>query len=350
MNDTVLRRAEYSLSDEQRAMREMIATLLSKACPPDRVRDAEPTGFDDELWRQFVDLSAPGLGVPAEYGGEDGGLVELVLVAEQVGRALAPVPLIEAAVASRLLSRVGPGAAGWLKALLDGDRLVTLALQPAGSGAAQLTPAGAVADAVISLVDDELVLVTSDEKPAHVANHASAPLAYWDPASPDVRRETLLEGEQAVAAFRQAQREWKLLTAAALIGVADGALELATEFARDRVAFGVPIASFQGVSHPLADCAIAIVGGRRLVWKAAWFADHEPGAEQHLIPMAFLSSTRAAVQTTTVGVHTQGGLGFTLESPMHLFFRRAKGWPNVAGDPGGERRLLADALYGPARP
>lgn len=349
MDAYVLRRADYALSDEQRALRTVMATLLSKECPPDRVRGAEPTGFDQELWRQLVEMRVPAVGVATERGGDGGGLVELVLAAEQLGRSLAPVPFVEAAVTARLLARCGPAAAEWLRGLLDGNRLVTLALQPARQSRSQLVPAGAVADAVIALVDDRLVVASTGTPPAHVANHACAPLAYWDPADAEARLETVLEGATAVAAFEQAQREWKLLTAAALIGLSDGALELAADFARDRVAFGVPIASFQGVAHPLADCAIAVVGGRRLVWKAAWFADHEPGEERHLIPMAFLHASRTAVQTTTVGVHTQGGLGFTLESDMQLFFRRAKGWANVAGDPAGNRRLIADARYGPSR-
>lgn len=345
--DHVFRRADYSLNDEQRALRDTFGSLLNKECPPDRVRAAEQTGFDGDLWHQLVELGAVALGVSAERGGDGAGLVELALASEQLGRTLAPVPLVEASVAARLLARAGSAAADWLRAVLDDDRLLTIALQPALPGTAQLVPAGAIADAVIALVGNRLVVATADDRPAHVANHASAPLADFDPAG--ARLETLLDGKEAIAAYEQALREWKLLTAAALVGVADGALELAADFARDRVAFGVPIASFQGVAHPLAECSIAVVGGRRLVWKAAWFADHEPGAEQHLVPMAFLNASRAAVKATTVGVHTQGGLGFTLESPMQLFFRRAKGWANVAGDPARERRLIADARYGPAR-
>ena len=345
----VLRRADYSLSDEQRTLRDTLAELVGKECPPDRVRDAEPIGFDKELWRRLVELGANTIGVMTERGGDGGGLVELVLVAEQLGRSLAPVPFIEASVAARLLARTSSVADDWLTSVLDGERLATTALKRSRPGTAQLVPAGAIAEAVIALVDDRLVVCNPNNRSAHVINHGSLPLAYWDPADATGGHETVLHGPAAVAAFEQARREWKLLTAAALIGLADGALELAANYARDRVAFGVPIANFQGVAHPLADCAIAIVGGRRLVWKAAWFADDEPGQEQQLIPMAFLHAARTAVRTTTVGVHTQGGLGFTSESPMQLFFRRAKGWANVAGDPAAERRLIADALYGPAQ-
>ena len=347
--DVTFRRANYSLSDEQRTLRDTFAALLAKECPPERVRAAEPLGFDPELWQKLLGMRAQALGVPAACGGDDGGLVDLVLVAEQIGHSIAAVPFIEATVAARLLARIGAEAAVCLQAALDGNRLVTLALNPFRAGEAQLIPSGAIADAVIGLVDGRLVLLTTDDQPVHVANHAGAPLAFWSGEDRHATSEVLLVGDAAIAAFETARREWKLLMAAALVGIADAALELAADFAKDRVAFGVPIATFQAVSHPLADCAIAVVGGRRLVWKAAWFADHEPDQERHLIPMAFLHAARTAVKATTVGVHTQGGLGFTLESPMQLFFRRAKGWANQAGDPAAERRLIAEACYGPVR-
>jgi alkylation response protein AidB-like acyl-CoA dehydrogenase len=223
---------------------------------------------------------------------------------------------------------------------------VTLALHPGGE--AQLVPSGAVADHVVGLLGDRLVAIACDDRPAPVTNHGDAPLAVWALGRPGAAETTVLAGPAAVLAYERACREWKLLMAAALVGIADRALELAVDFARERVAFGVPIATFQGISHPLADCSIGIVGARRLVWKAAWFADHEPDERPQLIPMAFLYASRVAVRSTTVGVHTQGGVGFTAESPMQLYFRRAKGWANVAGDPAVERSRIADALYGPA--
>jgi alkylation response protein AidB-like acyl-CoA dehydrogenase len=113
------------------------------------------------------------------------------------------------------------------------------------------------------------------------------------------------------------------------------------------VAFGVPIATFQAVSHPLVDVAMAVTGTRRLVWKAAWFADREPSEAQDLIPMAYLHAVETGTRAPTVGVHVQGGLGFTVESDMHLFFRRAKGWSLVAGDPAHELDAIAAVRYGP---
>jgi alkylation response protein AidB-like acyl-CoA dehydrogenase len=156
-------------------------------------------------------------------------------------------------------------------------------------------------------------------------------------------------GPAAAGVAARAVREWKLLMAAAQVGIAEGVLGHAVDYARDRLAFGAPIATYQGVSHPLVDSHIAVVGARRLVWKAAWFADHEPDVEPHLVPMAFTHACRTAVQAATVAVHTLGGLGVTLESDVQLYFRRAKGWAAVGGGPTAELGVVADALYGPAR-
>jgi alkylation response protein AidB-like acyl-CoA dehydrogenase len=342
-----LRRAEFSLEDEQRALRDAFRAFFTRECPSERVRAAEPTGFDAELWRQLVEMRAVAMGVPEANGGDDAGLVELALVAEEVGRAVAPVPFIEAAVVARLLARCGAPAESWCRDALDGTKLVTLALRPVRTGDRQLVPAGAVADAVVALVDGDLVVVTGSTPLTHVANHGFAPLGRLDLDDAGAKITSIASGQAAADAFDAAVDEWRLLMAAAQVGMATTALALAVDFATNREAFGVPIATFQAMSHPLAERYIGIVGARRLVWKAAWFADHEPGTNRQLIPMAFRYAGRVAMDTATTGVHTQGGLGFTVESDMQLYFRRAKGWANVLGDPRHELQVIADEIYGP---
>jgi alkylation response protein AidB-like acyl-CoA dehydrogenase len=356
----VLRRADFSLSDEQEALRDNFKAIFERSCPIDRVKDAGPVGYDEKIWRQLLDMRIVAMGVPEESGGDGAGLVELVLVAEQLGSVLAPVPLIDALTAARLLARAGasasasPGVSDWAAGALDGSRLVTVALHPASTGSRppQLVPSGAIADAAIGLVGDELVLLRPDEPPAHVANHGSTPLARYDfgaSGPPVAERLVLASGEQARRLHADAVREWKLLTAAALVGLSDGALRRGVEFAIGREAFGAPIATFQAVSHPLVDVAMAVTGTRRLVWKAAWYADNEPGEARDLVPMAYLAAAEAGMKGPTVGVHVQGGLGFTVESDMHLYFRRARGWTLVAGDPSAELDAIADIRFGPAR-
>ena len=118
-------------------------------------------------------------------------------------------------------------------------------------------------------------------------------------------------------------------------------------YANERVAFGVPIGTFQALSHPLADVRIAIEGTRHLVWRAAWYLDNEPGAADLHVAVAYLRACQTAELATARGIHTQGGFGFTLESDLHLYFRRAKTWPLVAGDPRRELVEIADIAFGP---
>jgi alkylation response protein AidB-like acyl-CoA dehydrogenase len=339
----VLRPADFSLGEEQEVLRDVVRTFLAKHCSTERVRAAEPVGWDAELWAEIGELGLVAMGVPHTSGGDGAGLVELALVAEELGRAAAPVPLVDVVVAARLLARLGGDeAAEALGEILDGN-VVSLAVAGHDASGRSLVPSGAVTRAVIGRRDDAVVLARRAGPPAHVPNLACAPLAWWDLSDAVV----LAAGAPATAAFAQAELEWRLLTAAALIGAGESAKALAADYARERSAFGVPIGSFQAVAHPLADVATAIEGGRRLVRKTAWFADHEPEALGPLVAMAFVQASEAAEEAGSTAIRTQGGFGFTLESDVQLFFRRAKGWSLLGGDRAGHLQRIADTLLGP---
>ncbi|MDA8045039.1 MAG: acyl-CoA/acyl-ACP dehydrogenase [Actinomycetota bacterium] len=344
--DLDLRRADYSLSDDQEALQAAFETFFERECPATRVRSAEPFGFDEELWQRLAGMRAVAMGVPESGGGDGAGLEELILVAEEVGRRVAPVPVIEAVVAARLLAAV-PAGADTLDAVLRGSVIPTIALHAGGGD--QLVPGGSVARAAIALVGDDLVLAERDRPPEQVANQGHAPIAWWDLGGSDVERRTLATGREGRDLFEQAGREWRILTSAALIGMSRAVLDLGVQHARDRVAFGAPIGTFQAVSHSLVDVAMSVDTGRRLVRKATWYQQHEPGVHRHLVPMAYFYAQEAAVEATTVAVHVLGGVGFTVESDAQLYFRRAKGWTLVAGDPQRELGALADQLFGPAQ-
>jgi len=337
-----LRRNDYSLSEDQESVKHAFAEFFTHECPPTRVREAEPLGYDAPLWRELVKMGAVSMALPESAGGDGATMVELALVAEEYGRVLAPVPLIEAVVAARALARCGgPAADRWIADAMAGLPQ-TLALHPALPGMSQLVPAGAIARAVVALDGEDLVLVTSEEPAPHVPNQGSAPLAWWDPSPGD--REVLAEGPVAREIVATALDEWKVLTAAALVGLAEEAKRLGAEFTKTRSTMGVPIGSLQGVSHPLASVEIEISGARNLVLKAAWFSEYEPHVRPELVPMAYANAARCATQAARVGLHVQGGLGFTLESDVTLYFRRAKGWSVLPGDPFNELLAIGDAL------
>ena len=281
--------------------------------------------------------------MPEHRGGWGASLLDLALVAELVGRAAAPAPVVEVQVAARLLATVGSAAAlDPLGPVLDGEQLVTVVLREPDAGIAELVPAGAVCDAVVVLARDALRLVpVGDADRTVVANLASAPLA-------DVRlvEGTLLaEGADARAAFERALDEWLVLTAAAVVGSGTVALELACAYAVERRAFGSPIGSFQGISHPLADDATNLDGARLLVHQAAWELDRGGARGRELAAMAFAFASTAAEKATYDSLHTHGGYGFMLEHDVQLHWRRTRGWPRVWGDAEAGYRRVAAARY-----
>lgn len=340
--------ADYSLEAEQQTLLDTFSTFFERQSTGERVRAAEPLGFDEDLWRQLGDMRACAMGVSQDAGGDGAGLVELALVAEPFGRHIAPVPFVEMIVAARLLGAVAPNDTEWLPQVLAGESLATIALHPARRGTTQLVPAGAVADAVIGLVGDDLVLATMSGKPATPRTQGYAPIGRWDLTAADVTTRTLASGDEALRAYRVAMREWRLLMASTLVGMGSACLDIAVEHAKERMAFGVPIGTFQAIAHPIVDVAVAVEGARRLARKAAWFEDFEPDAFPHLVPMAYRHGEHAAGLGSRVAVHVLGGVGFTVESDAQLYFRRAKGWTLVAGDPDDALDAIADHLYGAA--
>jgi len=337
------------LSEEQQLLRETFAQLFAVESSPERVRAAEPLGFDVALWKQLASTGALGMRVPEAAGGDGTTLLDASVVAEEAGRRLASAPLIEAILAARLLAGCPDEAArDWLGRLLGGSSVVSLCLHPWQQEAPALVPAGAVADALVGLEDDRLVLrVRAPEPRADApANLGSSPLAAW--AAGEGERLVLAEGEPARRAFAAALEEWKLLTASALVGLSREALEIAARYASERVQFDRPIGTFQAIAHPLADSVADVEGARLLIWKAIWaIARRQPDAAA-LVSMAYAWAAETATRAVARALHTHGGYGLSLEYDIQLYHRRGKAWPLVLGDPRDELLAAADRLWGRA--
>jgi alkylation response protein AidB-like acyl-CoA dehydrogenase len=279
-----------------------LRALLELECPIDRVRTARARGFDADLW-STVD----------EVVGQRERTLDLVtaaVLAETLGRFLAPIPFAEHVVARRAFARAGA-------AVPNGILTLTVA-RPTG----RLVPAGAIADHVVSVVDGRLVDLAGAPPSRTVRNLADLPLA--DRGLGD-RIE--IEGARAdPTVHARAVAEWLVLTAAQLVGLAARALELSVEHVTHREQFGVPIGSFQTIGHRLADHATAIEGARLAVWQAAWRA-----SEPDLLT-AFCVASETARAMTASAMQFHGGRGFCLDTDTHLFHCRARGWPLVAGD------------------
>jgi alkylation response protein AidB-like acyl-CoA dehydrogenase len=335
---------DLALSGEQHELIAAFAGLFGRASFPDRVRAAEPGGFDPDLWHDLTENGVLVMAVPELQGGWGASMVDLGLVAEQAGRWLAPAPVIECQVAARLLAKVGSAAAlETLTSVLDGNRLVTLSLHPVRAGVATLVPAGAVCDALLVFEGDRLGAVpTPDERRHAVANLGSAPLADIESAG----GAELATGSAASSAFETASDEWLVLTASALVGIGAAAHEIVCRYAAERRAFDGLIGGYQGVAHPLAEDATRLDGARLLAQKAAWALDTHDPRSRELAALAFAYASETAEGATYQAIHFHGGYGFMLEHDVQLFYRRARGWARVWGGADDAYRRAATARYG----
>jgi alkylation response protein AidB-like acyl-CoA dehydrogenase len=333
---------DLSLTSEQRQLVDSFAALFARESTSERVRAAEPLGFDQKLWKALLETGTVEMAVDDVTGEAGASELELALIAEQFGRAVASAPVIEALVAARLLAKSGEAGAALLKSALTGDQLVTFAPRLGHDRQLSLVPAGAVADHVIAL-DEGWLLAVPVGNGTSVTNLGSMPFA---DIVIDDDAVVLADGAQAAELFGRALDLWLTLTAAALAGAAKRAVEIGVDYAKQRHAFGTAIGSFQAVSHPLADSATAADGARLLALEAACAFADEPERVTELAAMAFAFAYETARDATQRSLHIHGGYGFGMEGDIQLYYRRVRGWAMVYGGSAVALDRVADARYG----
>jgi alkylation response protein AidB-like acyl-CoA dehydrogenase len=337
---------DTALDETELAVQETFARFFANQSPTSVVRAAEPLGFDRVLWRRLLDLGALRMALPEAVGGDAASMVCVALVAEQLGRCIAPVPLIDSVAAGRALAGCDEVAArDALERMLRGDEVITLSPRPIVDGVARLVPNGAVADRIVAMNGGSLVLAEVRERPDRAAgNLGSMPLADCVVGGEPV---VIAEGAAATTAITRALTECKALLSAALVGMADRSIEIALAYVKVRHAFGTLIGSFQTVSHRLANDVAELDGARLLSYEAAWALDDGATDADALSSMAFAFAAEVARESSGDSLHVHGGVGFTLEHDIQLYFRRAKAWPLAYTSLEDEYQHLADLLHGP---
>ncbi len=334
-----LRRLDYSLSEDHQAIQHAYKQFFKTHCPIEAVRAAEESGFDKSLWERLCAMGATTMALPESAGGDGATLVDLTLVAEEIGRSLAPVPWIDHVIAARLLARLG----GVDSELVNGKQLAALDPQQESMSGVRLIPIGSIADQILIRDGEQIELLTFGTRPVKVDNIGKLPMAWVDPAAADSRT-VIASGAEALAEYQRALDEWRVLTAAALVGLVEETMTIAAEFAKNRYTLGVPISTLQGISHPLANIAITVQGGRNLARRAAWFLDNEPDERRELAPSAFVFMAEEASKAATMAVQVQGGLGVSAEAAASAYLVRARGWALAGGDPGASAKYIAEIV------
>jgi alkylation response protein AidB-like acyl-CoA dehydrogenase len=284
-------------------------------------------------------MGATTMALPDSVGGDGATLVDLTLVAEEIGRSLTPVPWIDHVCSARLLARLGSVEPD----VVSGRQLVAFDAQHDNVLGPRLISTGSIADHVIVRDGEDVVRLGFDTQPTKVDNIGRLPMAWVDPADAG-SRVVLASGPVGLVQYQRALDEWRVLMAAALTGLVEETMTIAAEFAKTRYTLGVPISTLQGISHPLANIAITVQGGRNLARRAAWFLDNEPDERPELAAAAFVFIAEEASKAATMAVHVQGGLGVSAEAAATAYLVRARGWTLAGGDPAASARHIGELV------
>jgi alkylation response protein AidB-like acyl-CoA dehydrogenase len=309
----------FDFTDDQHAIKRTAKDFLASRFTAEKVRElAESESYDDGAWKEICELGWPGIFIEEEHGGQGLGTVELAILMEELGYALAPVPFLSNAAAGLVIQAAGSEdqKRRWLPGIASGEARATV---------------GFVHDGEAKLVPDadsaELIVLSSHESRTVVERSAVEvePVATLDPTRRYARvRVTGDAGEALDGEHLPGLARGAIAVSAELTGIAQRAMEMAVEYARDRKQFDRPIGAYQAVSHRCAQMLRETEGARSASYYAAWAADSEPETLPKAASMAKAYASDAGWNVTASSLQVHGGIGFTWEHDLHFFLKRAK--------------------------
>jgi alkylation response protein AidB-like acyl-CoA dehydrogenase len=329
---------DFGFTDDQRDIQRTARDLLGERAKPERVREhAEAGRMDAELWRELCELGWPGIAVAEEYGGQGLGPIELSILCEELGRALAPVPFLGSVMAATMIEHGGSPEQRerWLPGLASGETIG--ALGAAVDGTAEFVVGGADAQVLVLIEDDGSAHVLSAEE-AEVS-----PLASIDPTRSAAR---VMAGDSGEALPDGCVGLGRALVAVSseLVGICDRALEMTVSYVKERKQFGVPVGAYQAVSHRCAQMLLETEKARSTAAFAAWTAEADPENLAEAAAMAKAAASDAGREVTSSAIQAHGGIGFTWEADVHWLFKRAQIDSVLLGGAGRHRARLASIL------
>jgi alkylation response protein AidB-like acyl-CoA dehydrogenase len=373
---------DFAFSEEQEMLRKSAREFLAKECSPRVVRRLMESedGYDPTLWKKIADLGWTALGIPEQYGGV-GTFLDLVVVLEEAGRALLPGPffstmglavpvLLEAGTEAQKKEVLGGIVQGSSRATLaftepagrwDADGVALKAMRSGGGwrldGVKTFVPDAHTADFIAVVArsrgegEEGLTLFLVKDRPKGMT---VKPLETMDMT----RRwcEVRFDGVQldADAVMGAPDKAWPAMKralewatsalCAEMVGGVQKVLETSTEYAKTRHQFGKPIGIYQAVSHKIADMLVLSESGRSATYYAAWAVEADAPDRSLAASMAKAYVSDAYRKVAGDGIQVHGGIGFTWEHDMHLYFKRAKSSEVTLGDATYHRELVAQAL------
>jgi alkylation response protein AidB-like acyl-CoA dehydrogenase len=325
---------DFGFNDEQLEIKRTAHDLLAERFKPAKVRElAESGSYDDAIWKEICELGWPGIAISEEYGGQGLGMEELVILCEELGYACAPFPFLSNAIAGLVIEAAGSDEqrSRWLPGIASGDARGTIALDR--------TEPALVADA-----EGAAVIGLMGEDGGTLAEAGDASIDRVDLI--DTTRAYFRVSASSGDPLPEESGMYKPMVtlAAELTGVAQRAMDMAVDYAKEREQFGRVIGAYQGVSHRCAAMLYDVEEARSLTYYAAWAADSEPETLPLAAHMAKARASDAAWSVTASSLQVHGGIGFTWEHDLHFLLKRAKVGAQLLGTAGEHRERVADLV------
>jgi alkylation response protein AidB-like acyl-CoA dehydrogenase len=362
---------DFGFSEDQEMLRGAVKDFLDKECPTTFVRrmSEDERGYSPEMWRQMAELGWMGLTIPEEYGGLGLGFLEMTVTLEEMGAALLPGPYFPTTIlAAPLILALGSEdqKENYLPRIVAGELTGTLALVEASgrwdaegvaataraegegfvlSGSKLFVPEATNADLFVWAArtggsgEDGVTLFLVERGAPGVKVERMVTMDLVGRLG-EVTLENVRVGKDAVLgpvgggwpALKKVMDQACVAHAIEMIGISQRTLDVAVEYAKSRVQFGVPIGSFQAVKHIAADMKVAVENMRSIAYYAAWVVSEDRPELPLTASMAKAYCSDAGRQVTGSGIQIHGGIGFTWDSDMHLYFKRAFAVANAFGD------------------
>src|ERR671923_580912 len=373
---------DFGLNEDQETLARYARDFLTNECPPSFVRKMmdDETAHDPAFYKKMAELGWMGIAIPESFGGQGMSYVDLAVLLEEMGRAVLPGPYFATVcLAAPVVLEAGPDAqrSALLPAIATGEKTATLAYTEPN---ARVDAAGIELSARSENGTFALSGTKSFVLDAHVAGTLivaartsegddptdGVSLFVVDPkaggvsikqlkAMDSTRRlcEVAFDGVKAGAdavlgevdkgwpRLERALQKSAALLSAECVGGAHQVMDMSVAYARDRIQFGRPIGSFQAVKHKCADMLVDVEMARSAMYYAAWAASDEESELPLASSMAKSFCSDAYLRVATNGIHVHGGIGFTWEHDMHLYFKRAKANEVLLGDPAHHRDLVS---------
>ncbi len=327
---------KFALSDDQALLRSSTRDFLTSELPLEKSRNVMEhanDGYDPAEWRRLADMGYLGLVLPARAGGQELGAIELAIVQEEMGRLCVPGPYLDVVLAAAALAVAGKQDA-LVGEIVAGKKIVTIARHDApyaGTGGTAPTTSGnrirgtkffvpfaAAADALVVAAADGVVLA---DGPFQVTALQTIDLAQ---RFGDVALEHQVTPLGPLALLERVDRLAALGASAMLLGLMSRALEMTLEYVQTRQAFKRPIGAFQALQHRLADMLLRVESTRSAVYRAAWCLDTDAPETALACAAAKAYAGDSARHVCGEAIQMHGGIGFTWELDLHLFFKRVK--------------------------